>query len=243
MKNYIYGSKNGVYIINLEKTVKKIGEACDFVRKTAASGGKILYVGTKPQAQETIRESALSCSMPYVNNRWLGGLLTNFDTLRKSVRRYLDLKEMTTDGTFDKISKKEASMISKEIVKLEKNLIGVAQMQKLPAAVFVVDAKRENIAIREAVRLEIPVVAIADTDANPDLIRYPIPGNDDALRSVKLLVKLITDAIAEGQAAQPAAKAGDEEGAEATPAPIEGAETLKTEKVEAPDKEQSGNAK
>ena len=203
MKSFIYGSKNGVYIINLEKTLEKLDEARAFLKKTAQNGGKILFVGTKPQAQDIVRESALQCEMPYVNHRWLGGLLTNFDTLKQSVGRYLNLKKMTTDGTFDKISKKEASTINKEIAKLEKNLLGVTSMEKLPQAVFVVDAHREIIAVKEAVRLEIPVVAIADTDADPDLIQYPIPGNDDAIRSVKLLVKLVTDAIMEGVAERP----------------------------------------
>jgi len=198
MGRYIYGSKNGVHIIDLEKTIECIREACDFLKTTAARGGKILFVGTKAQAREIIKENALKCGMPFVINRWLGGLLTNFDTLRRSVRRYLSLKEMTTDGTFDKISKKEASGIKKEIAKLEKNLIGVAAMEKLPAALFVVDAKLEIIAVREAYKLGIPVVALADTDADPKYLKYPIPANEDAVRSVRLLTKMVTEAIQEG---------------------------------------------
>jgi small subunit ribosomal protein S2 len=209
MKRYIYGAKNGVYIIDLAKTVGLIDVACKYLTKTTASGGRVLFVGTKPQAKEIIRESATATGMPFVNNRWLGGLLTNFETLRKSVKRYLDLKTMTTDGTLEKISKKEGSMIKKEIIKLAKNLEGVSDMEKLPAAMFVVDAKRENIAVREAVKLGIPVVAITDTDANPDLIQYPIPGNDDAIRSIKFLTKKVTDAILAGKNSAPRKASAD----------------------------------
>jgi small subunit ribosomal protein S2 len=203
MKKYIYGSKNGVYIIDLAKTTKLLEKACKFVSETTAKGGLVLFVGTKPQARLIIREEAEACNMPYVNNRWLGGFLTNFDTIKKSVKHYLGLKENVANGLFDQISKKEASMITKEIGKLEKNLLGISAMGKLPAAIFVVDAKRELIAVKEAVRLNIPVIAIADTDADPDLIAFPIPANDDAVRSVKLIMKKITTAIKEGQAAIP----------------------------------------
>lgn len=203
MKPFIYGIKNGVYIVNLETTVEYITRACDFVRKIAASGGKILLVGTKPQAQPIIIEAAERTGMPYVQHRWLGGLLTNYDTVRRSVSRYLKLKSMEHDGSFDMISKKETSQLKKEMLKLEKNLKGVAYMGQLPAAMFVIDAKREDIAIKEAVRLNIPVVAIADTDANPDLLTYPIPGNDDAIRSIRFITQKIADAILEGAAGRP----------------------------------------
>jgi len=198
MKRFIYGVKNGVHIINLEKTVTKLELAREFARKTASQGGKILFVGTKPQAREIMREESTRAGQPYVVNRWLGGFLTNFNTLRKSVARYQELVGMSTDGTFEKITKKEASGIRKEIVKFEKNLAGVTQMDKLPAAIFVVDVKHEIIAVKEAIRLDIPVIGLADTDSDPEMVNYVIPGNDDALRSIRLITKSISDAIIEG---------------------------------------------
>ncbi len=198
MKRFIYGIKNGVHIIDLEKTVSKLELAREFARKTASQGGKILFVGTKPQAREIMKEEAIRSGMPYVVNRWLGGFLTNFNTIRKSVARYQELLTMTTDGTFEKITKKEAAGIRKEIVKFEKNLAGVAQMDKLPAAVFVVDVKHEIIAVKEAIRLDIPVIGLADTDSDPEIVNYVIPGNDDALRSIRLISKSIADAAIEG---------------------------------------------
>lgn len=198
MKRFIYGVKNGVHIINLEKTVNKLELAREFALKTASQGGKVLFVGTKPQAREIMREEAVRSGQPYVVNRWLGGFLTNFNTLRKSVARYQELVVMSTDGTFDKITKKEASGIRKEIVKFEKNLAGVTQMDKLPAAIFVVDVKHEIIAVKEAIRLDIPVIGLADTDSDPDMVNYVIPGNDDALRSIRLITKSIADSIIEG---------------------------------------------
>ena len=198
MKRFIYGIKNGVHIIDLEKTVHKLEQAREFARKTSSQGGKVLFVGTKPQAREIIREEAVRSGMPYVVNRWLGGFLTNFNTLRRSVARYQELIAMTTDGTFEKITKKEASGVRKEITKLEKNLAGVAQMDKLPAAIFVVDVKHEIIAVKEAMRLDIPVIGLADTDSDPEMVSYVIPGNDDALRSIRLITKSIADAVIEG---------------------------------------------
>ncbi len=199
MKTYIFGEKSGIYIIDLEKTVANLLRACNFLRDLASQGSSILFVGTKPQAGAIIETEAKRCGMFYVNHRWLGGMLTNYQTLRNSVRRYKSLLLMREDGTFEVLTKKEVSELEKEITKLEKNLIGVAEMGKLPGAMFVIDAKKEEIAIKEANRLGIPVVAIVDTDSDPDLVQYPIPGNDDAIRSIKLITSIITDSIIEGQ--------------------------------------------
>lgn len=198
MKQYIYGEKNGIYIVDLEKTMQHLTRACHFIRETASQGVPILLVGTKPQAQPIIEEEAKRCGMYFVNHRWLGGMLTNFATIRNSVRRYKQLIQMKEDGTFELLKKKEISLLEKEITKHEKNLIGVASMEKLPGALFVIDAKHEEIAIKEANRLGIPVVAIVDTDSDPDLVQYPIPGNDDAIRSIKLLTSIIVDSLIEG---------------------------------------------
>lgn len=198
MKPYIFGEKSGIYIIDLEKTVSHLTRACNFIRDIASQGVPILYVGTKPQAQETIEQEAKRAGMYFVNHRWLGGMLTNYQTIRNSVRRYRSLILMRTDGTFEALTKKEVSELEKEITKLEKNLGGVSEMDKLPGAMFVIDVKKENIAVQEANRLGIPVVAIVDTDSDPDNIQYPIPGNDDAIRSIKLLTSIITDSLIEG---------------------------------------------
>ena len=198
MKPYIYGEKNGIYIVDLEKTMALLTRACNFIRDTAAKGVPILLVGTKPQAQPVIEEEAKRCGMFYVNHRWLGGMLTNYATIRNSVRRYKQLIQMREDGTFELLKKKEVSELEKEIMRLEKNLAGVTAMEKLPGALFVIDAKNEQIAIKEANRLGIPVVAIVDTDSDPDLVQYPIPGNDDAIRSIKLLTHIVVDSLIEG---------------------------------------------
>lgn len=198
MKQFIFGEKSGIYIVDLEKTVSCLVRACNFMRDTAAQGVPILFVGTKPQAQPVIEAEAKRCSMYYVNHRWLGGTLTNYQTIRNSVRRYKTLLAMREDGTFEALTKKEVSEHEKEISKLEKNLAGVAEMGRLPGAMFVIDAKKEDIAVREANRLGIPVVAIVDTDSDPDLIQYPIPGNDDAIRSIKLLTGIVVDSVIEG---------------------------------------------
>jgi small subunit ribosomal protein S2 len=198
MKSYIFGEKSGIYIIDLEKTVAALTKACNFIREVASKGAPILFVGTKPQAREIVEAEAKRAGMYYVNNRWLGGMLTNYQTIRNSVRRYKSLILMREDGTFEALTKKEVAELEKEIAKLEKNLAGVAEMTRLPGAMFVVDAKKELIAIQEANRLGIPVVAIVDTDSDPDLIQYPIPGNDDAIRSVKLIMGIITDSLIEG---------------------------------------------
>ena len=198
MKPYIYGEKNGIYIIDLEKTMEALKRACNFIREVAASGAPVLYVGTKPQAQPIIEEEAKKCGMYYVRHRWLGGMLTNYATIRNSVRRYKSLIQMREDGTFEALKKKEVADLEKEIVRLEKNLSGVASMEKLPGALIVVDAKHEEIAIKEANRLSIPVIAIVDTDSDPGSVAYPIPGNDDAIRSVKLLLSVLTGSLMEG---------------------------------------------
>ena len=198
MKPYIFGEKSGIYIIDLEKTVAHLTRACAFLRDIASEGLPILFVGTKPQAQLIVEAEAKRAGMFYVNHRWLGGMLTNYQTIRNSVRRYRSLILMREDGTFEALTKKEVSELEKEITKLEKNLIGVAEMSRLPGALFVVDAKKEDIAIKEANRLGIPVVAIVDTDSDPDKVQYPIPANDDAIRSVKLITAAITDSVIEG---------------------------------------------
>jgi len=221
MKPYIFGEKSGIYIIDLEKTVVHLTRACNFMRDVASQGVPILFVGTKPQAQEIIQSEAKRCNMYYVNHRWLGGMLTNYQTIRNSVRRYKSLILMREDGTFAALTKKEVAELEKEITKLERNLIGVAEMTRLPGAMFVIDAKKEDIAIKEANRLGIPVVAVVDTDSDPDLIQYPIPGNDDAIRSIKLLTGLIVDAVIEGsqkvKKSQPAAEAKDKDASTADP--------------------------
>ena len=198
MRTFIFGEKSGIYIIDLENTVACLTRACNFIRDVASKGAPILFVGTKPQAQGIIEEEAKRCGMFYVNHRWLGGMLTNYQTIRNSVNRYRSLVLMRTDGTFEALTKKEVAESEKEITKLEKNLGGVADMSRLPGAMFVIDAKKEDIAIKEANRLGIPVVAIVDTDSDPDTVQYPIPGNDDAMRSIKLLTGIITDSLIEG---------------------------------------------
>lgn len=194
MKPFIFGEKNGIHVIDLEKTVEYLTRACDFIRE-AASRGPILYIGTKPQAQEIVETEAKRCGMYYVNHRWLGGMLTNYQTIRNSIRRYKSLILMREDGTFQALTKKEISVIEKEITKLERNLAGVTQMEKLPAALYVVDAKKEEIAIKEANRLGIPVVAMVDTDSDPNSVEYPIPANDDAIRSIRLITGIVTESL------------------------------------------------
>lgn len=198
MKPYIFGEKNGIYIVDLEKTAAHLGRACKFIHDVASRGEAVLFVGTKPQAQPIIESESKRCGMYYVSHRWLGGMLTNYQTIRNSVNRYRNLLQMREDGTFDALTKKEVAELEKEITKLEKNLAGIVEMKKLPSALFVIDAKKEEIAIREANRLNIPVVAIVDTDSDPDLVQHPIPGNDDAIRSIKLITGIIVDSVIEG---------------------------------------------
>jgi small subunit ribosomal protein S2 len=198
MKPFIFGEKNGIYIINLEKTANALMVAVDFLRGVARDGGYILFVGTKKQAQEIVKQEAFRCEMFYVNQRWLGGLLTNFQTVRKSVRRLCEIERLRDDGTFGKLSKKEVAVLTKEMVKLLKNLEGVRSMDRLPRALFVVDSKKEEIAVKEANRLEIPVVGLVDTNCDPDLIDFIIPGNDDAIKSIRFITALMADSVMEG---------------------------------------------
>jgi small subunit ribosomal protein S2 len=199
MQKYIFGERNGIYIIDLQKTLKKFREAYTFVRDLGASGGALLFVGTKKQAQETVFEEASRCSMFYVNQRWLGGTLTNFATIRKSVQRLKYLEDLEQKGTLDRLTKKEGLRLLREREKLAHALAGIKEMDRLPGAVFVVDTKKERIAVREANRLGIPVVAVVDTNCDPDEITYPIPGNDDAIRAIRLLTAKVADAIIEGR--------------------------------------------
>ena len=199
MSRFIFTERNGIYIIDLQKTVKKLDEAYNFVRDVAAEGGDILFVGTKKQAQEAIKDEALRCNMFYVNARWLGGMLTNFKTMRQRVERLNQLNRMAEDGTFDLLPKKEVIKLKLEIEKLEKYLGGVKEMKKLPAAMFVVDLRKEKNAIAEAKKLGIPVVAIVDTNCDPDDADYVIPGNDDAIRAIKLIAATMGAAITEGR--------------------------------------------
>ena len=199
MAPYIYTERNGIYIIDLQKTVKKLEEAYNFVRDTSANGGNILFVGTKKQAQDAIKEEAARCGGYYVNARWLGGMLTNFRTMRTRVDRLAQLRKMEEDGTFAMLPKKEVIKHLGEIEKLEKYLGGVKEMKKLPGALFIVDTRKERNAIAEAHKLGIPVVAIADTNCDPDEIDYPIPGNDDAIRAIKLIASVMANAMIEGK--------------------------------------------
>jgi small subunit ribosomal protein S2 len=199
MKPYIFGEKNNTYIIDLQQTVTAVMEACQFLNNTAQEGGYVLFVGTKKQAQDIIKNEALRCGMFYVDQRWLGGMLTNFQTIRKSINRLESLEKMREDGTFDKLSKKEVSKLTKEINKLRKNLDGVRKMDRLPNVVFVIDSRKEEIAVHEANKLSIPVVALCDTNCNPDVIDYIVPGNDDAIKSIKLITTLAANAVAEGR--------------------------------------------
>jgi len=199
MSAYIYTERNGIYIIDLQKTVKKLEEAYNFVRDLSASGQTLLFVGTKKQAQESIEQEAKRCEMFYVNQRWLGGMLTNFKTIQSRINKLRKIEKMEADGDFDLLPKKEVIQLKAEQEKLEKNLGGIKEMKKLPSAMFVVDPRKEHIAILEAKALGIPVVAIVDTNCDPDEADYPIPGNDDAIRAVKLIASKIADAVLEGR--------------------------------------------
>ncbi len=199
MAEYIFTERNGIYIIDLQKTVKKVEDAYLFIRDTAAEGGNILFVGTKKQAQDAIKEEALRSEMYYVNVRWLGGMLTNFKTIKKSIQKLHNLNKMAEDGTFDLLPKKEVASLQKEMADLEKNLGGIKDMKGLPSAIFIVDPKKEKNAVDEARKLGIPIVAIVDTNCDPDEVDYVIPGNDDAIRAIKLIAATLADAIIEGK--------------------------------------------
>lgn len=197
MKRYIYGARNGIYIVDLHQTLKLFDEAQRFVQEVVADGGKVLFVGTKKQAQDAISESALRCRQYFVNQRWLGGMLTNYTTIRGRVKRLAELNEMQANGTFDRLTKKEAALLTEERDKLERYLGGIKEMPQLPDCLIIVDCKKEHLAIAEARRLEIPIVALVDTNCDPDEIDYVIPGNDDAIRAIKLVAGKLADAIAE----------------------------------------------
>ena len=217
MAQYIFTERNGIYIIDLQKTVKKLEEAYLFVRDVAADGSDVLFVGTKKQAQDSVKEEAIRCGMPYVNARWLGGMLTNFNTIKRRIKRLEQLKKMEADGTFDLLPKKEVIKLKLEIEKLEKFMGGIVNMKKQPAAMFIVDPRKERIAVQEAHKLGIPIVAIVDTNCDPDEIDYVIPGNDDAIRAVRLIAGAMADAVIEGRQGEqeaPAEEAPAEEAAE-----------------------------
>jgi small subunit ribosomal protein S2 len=200
MKQYIFGERNGIYIIDLQKTLRLFKEATQFVTDLTSQGKTILFVGTKRQAQDAIAEEALRCSMFFVNQRWLGGLLTNFSTIQKSIKRLKELDAMATDGRYELLPKKEVTRLERERKALEKNLAGIKNMSGLPDALFVIDSKNEEIAVAEARRLGIPVIAIVDTNCDPDVVDYVIPGNDDALRAIRLFASKISESVIEGQA-------------------------------------------
>jgi small subunit ribosomal protein S2 len=207
MKKYIFTERNGIYIIDLQKTVKKVEEAYNWVKELAANGGTILFVGTKKQAQESVKEEAERSGMFYVNQRWLGGTLTNFETIQKRIQRLKDIERMAEDGTFDVLPKKEVVQLKKEQERLEKFLGGIKNMKELPDALFIVDPRKERIAVAEAHKLNIPIVGIVDTNCDPDEIDVVIPANDDAIRAVKLLTSKIADAILEAKQGEEAATA------------------------------------
>jgi len=199
MKSYIFTDRNNIYIIDLQQTVKLVQVAYDFVREISSNGGNVLFVGTKKQAQESIKNEAERCGMFYINYRWLGGTLTNFSTIRKRVKRLFELEKMEENKMFEVLPKKEVIILKREKKKLERVLTGIKDMEELPAAIFIVDPKKEKIAVAEAVKLSIPIVAIVDTNCNPDEIDYVIPGNDDAIRAVKLISSVMADAVMEGK--------------------------------------------
>ena len=211
MAPFIFGERNKIHIINLEKTQPMYAEAANFVKSVVADGGKVLFVGTKRSAREAVEKEARRCEMPYVNQRWLGGMLTNFKTIRQSIKRLTDLTEMSENGTLGKRGKKEATMMRREMEKLERSLGGIKQMESPPDVIFVIDVGHENIAVHEAKKLGIPVVAVVDTNCAPDDVDYVIPGNDDAMRAIALYAAGVADAVIEGRAQVPAVVVGEDE--------------------------------
>ena len=197
MKKYIFAERNGIHIIDLQKTIQAIKDAYDAVRKTVAAGKTVLFIGTKKQAQQAVQKEAERCGMFYVNNRWLGGMLTNFTTIKKSLLRLKKLEKMEVDGTFENLTKKEISSLAKERTKLQKNLGGIKEMKELPGILFIIDTRKEAIAVAEAQRMGIPIVAVVDTNCNPEGINFPIPGNDDAIRAITLFTQIIANAVVE----------------------------------------------
>ena len=210
MRRFIHGERSGIYIIDLQQTLERIESSYTFVRDLVADGGRVLFVGTKRQAQDAIRSYAEKCGMPYVNQRWLGGMLTNFQTISKRVSKMQEYQRMRDSGEFEAMPKKEALMLGRELEKLERNLGGIQDMERLPDAIFVLDTVKEHIAVTEANKLGIPIVAVVDTDCNPDVIQYLIPGNDDAIRSGRLLCRVVADAIEEGRFIVNSRSAGDD---------------------------------
>ncbi|MBI4186828.1 MAG: 30S ribosomal protein S2 [Chloroflexi bacterium] len=222
MKNYIFTKREGIHIIDLEKTAVMLGKACEVVRQIVAEGGTIIFVGTKKQAQEAIEQEAKRCGMYYVNQRWLGGMLTNFGTIQARIDHLVHLEDQQSRGEFSRLPKKEALKLEKEIARLNRYLGGFKEMTRLPSALFIVDPTKERIALAEAKRMQIPVVAIADTNCNPDEIDHPIPANDDAIRAIRLICSKIADAVIEGKASLTAGLAETEkkDGAESKPGEI-----------------------
>jgi small subunit ribosomal protein S2 len=224
MKEYIFGERNGIYIIDLQKTLKMFKEASKFVQELAAQGKTIMFVGTKRQAQDAITEEATRCNMFYVNNRWLGGLLTNWVTVQKSVKRLKELDEMATDGRYELLPKKEVIVLERARKHLQANLAGIKNMSRVPDAIFVIDSNKEQIAVREARKLGIPVVAVVDTNCDPSEVDYVIPGNDDALRAIRLFTSKISESIVEGQQLRLAGQTDEQRAADAVPTAAEGVE-------------------
>jgi small subunit ribosomal protein S2 len=210
MKPFIFTERNGVYIIDLQKTVKGLEKSYSFLREVSKEGGSVLFVGTKRQAQDTIREEAIRCGQHYINQRWLGGLLTNFQTIRKRVLKMVELDRMESDGSWDDLTKKEVVLLKKQKAKLEKYLLGIKNMKVLPDAIFIIDPRREDIAVKEARKIGIPVISIVDTNCDPEVIDYPIPGNDDAIRAIKLISGLMASAVIEGRQGVDGANGSDD---------------------------------
>jgi small subunit ribosomal protein S2 len=210
MKPYIYGPRNGIYIINLDKTKRMFDSACDFLTKEISRGGSVLFVGTKRQAQAIVSEEAKRCNMHYIDHRWLGGMMTNFQTIKNSVERLKLIESMQEDGSIQRFPKKEIGLMEKERIKLERNVGGIKNMRKLPTVLFIIDPKKESIAVSEAQKLSIPVVALADTNCDPDGIDFMIPGNDDSLRSLRLVISCVAEAVLAGQAKLDGDHASDE---------------------------------
>ncbi|MCF7871169.1 MAG: 30S ribosomal protein S2 [Candidatus Omnitrophica bacterium] len=231
MKKFIFGRKKNIYIIDLEKTTKKLDQAKEFLKETAKSGGTVLFVGTKRQIRPVIKELSNACDMPYVDQKWVGGLLTNFATIKKRLHRYQELLDMRKNGEFEKIPSKEVVRLNRQISRMDKNYSGLTSLESLPDCVFVVDPKREKACVREAIKLSIPLVALIDTDANPEEIDYPIPGNDDAIRSVKFIVSSLVEAVDEGRQNYHAIKKEEKEA---------GQEEVKTSEESEADNSQEG---
>lgn len=238
MKDYIFTERNGIYIIDLQKTVRMMDVAYNYVKELAQQGEKILFVGTKKQAQESIREEATRCEMPFVNQRWLGGMLTNFNTISRRIARLFELEKMEEDGLFEVLPKKEVITLRHEYEKLQKFLGGIRNMKELPSAVFIVDPRKEKIAVAEARKLEIPIIAIVDTNCDPDEIDYIVPGNDDAIRAVRLITSKMADSVLEGkQGLQMAQEQAMKEEAEKQEAEAKAIEEAKNEEIETEEEE------